>query len=554
MSALLLLLILAGCGAKSSSTSHFLNRPDIESLLLIAGQNQSLHPDTALLLARHAHTLSVNEKYEPGIGRSSLLLGNLYYEMGRLSLATKHLKEASNVFEKHQLILELARTESFLGNVYQRSGNYTTAHEYLLKARTRYMELNNLQGMAAMEGELGHYYEKIQRYDSALYFQQRALKSYLTLGDSAGIAQIHDHIGSIYEDLSNYDLALTHFEIAHLLNTTTGNKAAAITNLNNISDCYRKKQAPQTALKYAQKTLQEAERIHLDYQIKSACRDLAKIYEALGQHKSALHYLNRSYELTNKLFTQEIAQEIANTESIYELDQKQQRIHILEKERQFNRLLSLLAAIGAAGFGLLGAFIFYQQRTKNEKKRKLLETANELNAAEVKNFQLKEQKLRADLENQRLQEERLQHELELKSKSLTKSALHMIQKNEFLQEMRQRLKEIRKAPPESIDLKLKKLIKSIDYNFTMDDDWQEFEMVFQQVHSEFFVKLKQLYPNLSPAEVRLCAMIRLNLHSKDMAAIMGISPDSLRIARYRLRKSLGLKKGANLYAFIINIG
>lgn len=542
------------CGSKTSDQDSFSNRPDIESLLLIAGQNQSLHPDTALLLARHAHTLSVNEKYEPGIARSSLLLGNLLYEMGRLSLSTRHLKKASRIFEKYQLNPELAKTEKLLGRVYQRSGNYATAHQYLLKAHGRYTELHDQPGMAAMEGELGHYYEKIQLYDSALYFQQRALKSYLTLGDSAGIAQIHDHIGSIYEDLTNFDLALTHFEIAHLLNTKSGNQSAALANLNNIGDCYRKMNEHETALRYAQKTLQQAERLHLDYQIKSACRDLSKIYAAIGYHKEALHYLNRSYELTSKLFTQEIAQEIANTESIYELDQKQQRIHLLEKERQFNRLLTFLTTIGAIGFGLLGSLIFYQQRTKNEKKRKLLETANELNAAEVKNFQLTEQKLRADLENQRLQEERLQRELELKSKSLTKSALHMIQKNEFLQEMRQKLKDVRKTPPENMDLKLKKLIKSIDYNFTMDDDWQEFEMVFQQVHSAFFVRLKQLYPNLSPAEVRLCAMIRLNLHSKDMAAIMGISPDSLRIARYRLRKSLGLKKGANLYAFIINIG
>ena len=116
------------------------------------------------------------------------------------------------------------------------------------------------------------------------------------------------------------------------------------------------------------------------------------------------------------------------------------------------------------------------------------------------------------------------------------------------------LEDIRKGEPELQEKRIKKLIKSIDFNFTLDDDWHEFETVFQQVHSDFFEKLKMLYPKLTPAEVRLCAMIRLNLHSKDMAAIMGISQDSLRIARYRLRKKLGLDKGSNLYTYILNIG
>src|SRR5690606_8599640 len=149
-----------------------------------------------------------------------------------------------------------------------------------------------------------------------------------------------------------------------------------------------------------------------------------------------------------------------------------------------------------------------------------------------------------------LKEEQLQQELELKSKSLTKSALHMIQKNEFLRMLRTKLKELKKGDEDSTAKKVKKLIKSIDLNFNMDDDWQEFETIFQQVHSVFFLRLKELYPDLSPSEVRLCAMIRLNLHSKDMSAIMGISQDSLRIARYRLRKRLGLERGANLYPFI----
>ena len=371
---------------------------------------------------------------------------------------------------------------------------------------------------------------------------------------TTGLADIHDNIGSIYEDLSQYEKAQFHFEKALKVNQQSNNYTAAIVNINNIGDTYRKRGDLQTALTYSLQALELAEGANLNYQIKSACRDLSKIYEALDEPEQALAYLIRSYEITDDIFSAQIASEIAKTQAVYELEQKQQRITILEQERSFNRSITLISSGAVLLFFFLGGFIFYQQKSKNIKKRKLLEAEASLAKTQLENTQLSEQKLKTELENTSLKEQQLLQELDLKSKSLTKSALHMIQKNEFLNDIKSRLKDIRKGEPELQEKRIKKLIKSIDFNFTLDDDWQEFETVFQQVHSEFFEKLKLLYPKLTPAEVRLCAMIRLNLHSKDMAAIMGISQDSLRIARYRLRKKLGLDKGSNLYTYILNIG
>ena len=113
---------------------------------------------------------------------------------------------------------------------------------------------------------------------------------------------------------------------------------------------------------------------------------------------------------------------------------------------------------------------------------------------------------------------------------------------------------MKSSKDETTNKAIKKVIRSINYTFSIDDDWQEFETVFQQVHVQFFEQLRKNHPDLTSAETRLCAMMRLNLDSKDMATIMGISQDSLRIARYRLRKKLGIDKGANLYSFMMNIG
>jgi len=191
--------------------------------------------------------------------------------------------------------------------------------------------------------------------------------------------------------------------------------------------------------------------------------------------------------------------------------------------------------------------VYLQQSTRIRKNKKIYEAEKELARAN-------EDRLKTELNFKKLQEEKLHHELETKSRELTTNALHIIQKNEFLESLKAQLKEIKKSQNEAFGKKVKKIIKSIDYNFNLDDDWQEFESIFQQVHEDFFEHLRKDYPNLTSAEIRLCAMLRLNLNSKDIATIMGISQDSLRISRYRLRKKLGVDKGGNLYSFIMSIG
>ena len=546
---LFLTVLLLSCTHDDTRT----NNPEIDGLLSLAENIQYTQSDTALQITREALETSLKHDYTAGIAKASHLMGGLLYQMGGLSQSIEHLGKALRIYEHQNNLNQLAHVNLNLAKVYQRLNNQNQSFLYLHKARQLFKQTDDQLGMSMVFSNLGHFYEKKQLYDSALSHQLRALEILQQIDNATGLAEIHDNIGSIYEDLNRFVEAKEQFELALRINQKNKNFSAAIVNLNNIGDTYRKRALYNEALTYSLQALELAENAHLNYQIKSACRDLSKVYQAMGDLDKALAYLERSYEITDDIFSQKLASEIANTQSVYELESKQQRITILENERIFNRYLTIISSSGIIVFFILGGLVFYQQKSKNIKKRKLLEAEASLTRTQLENTQLSEQALKTELENTALKEAQLRQELELKSKSLTKSALHMIQKNEFLQDIRKRLKDVRKGEPELQDKRIKKLIKSIELNFNMDDDWQEFETVFQQVHSEFFEKLKMLYPNLSPAEVRLCAMLRLNLHSKDMAAIMGISQDSLRIARYRLRKRLGLDKGSNLYTFILNI-
>ncbi len=83
--------------------------------------------------------------------------------------------------------------------------------------------------------------------------------------------------------------------------------------------------------------------------------------------------------------------------------------------------------------------------------------------------------------------------------------------------------------------------------------WEEFELRFQEVHTEFYTKLSEKFPDLSTNEIRMCAFFKLNMTSKEIAALTYQSLNSIKVARYRLRKKLQLKKEENLLAFLAKI-
>src|SRR5699024_7119713 len=93
----------------------------------------------------------------------------------------------------------------------------------------------------------------------------------------------------------------------------------------------------------------------------------------------------------------------------------------------------------------------------------------------------------------------------------------------------------------------------VDYSFSLDQDWEQFRLYFEEVHTGFLDALKKQYPELTANELRLSALVKLSLTSKEIATILGITPDSVKTARYRLRKKLGMKTEENLTEFMMNI-
>lgn len=150
--------------------------------------------------------------------------------------------------------------------------------------------------------------------------------------------------------------------------------------------------------------------------------------------------------------------------------------------------------------------------------------------------------------------QKLQHEKELKGKTkeLANTALEMTKKNEILSDLREELVYFKS---EIIDkLRFNKLLKKIDRNINNANDWEIFESNFNQIHDSFFKNLIKLHPEkLTSKDLKLCAYLKMNLSSKEIAPLMSISVRGVEIHRYRLRKKLNLSSEQNLNEYLMNI-
>ncbi|TYP99310.1 two component regulator with propeller domain [Tenacibaculum adriaticum] len=164
---------------------------------------------------------------------------------------------------------------------------------------------------------------------------------------------------------------------------------------------------------------------------------------------------------------------------------------------------------------------------KQQKDFEFKALANERELMRVKNDQLK-----ADVEN--------------KNRELAISTMSIIKKNEFLNTIKGELKS-----GESTGAK--KVIKIINENINNTDDWQMFKEAFNNADKDFIKKIKDIHPALTPNDLRLCAYLRLNLSSKEIAPLLNISPRSVEVKRYRLRKKMDLPHESNLTEYILKV-
>ncbi|OWK70642.1 tetratricopeptide repeat protein [Pedobacter sp. AJM] len=472
-------------------------------------------------------------------GKCLQQMGKVCYVQGHFRQSLEFYLKADKIFDVSNKPLMLAATQCDIGVLYFYIKQPDKALKCYRSALKTYQRLHHLRGQSAVYGHIGQLYEKRQNYEQAFNYQKTALKLSEKNNDLAGAAKIYENIGSIYEDLEKYDLADLNFKKSLRLYQQNRNQVASIEVINNLGDILRKTGHYQESIVQTKAAMNLADKLGNIYQLASCYRDLGKAYELTNQMDSAYHYVKLGYKYTLDLYSEDGARQVAFLQVLYDINKKSDEINKLQNDKKLNRIIIASATIVTLLLVVLGFVVFSRQRLRLRDQQMLAkqkEIEHDLTSLELKNLQLEEQHLK--------------QQLEVKSRELSNHTLNLIKHNQFLENLRNTLQAMVKDDKRDQKKQMNQILTEINQSFNHERNWKEFTQAFEQVHHQFLENLKKFSNALTSADMRLIALLKMNLDSADIATLLGISTDSLRVSRYRLRRKLNLAQGDNLSAFI----
>ncbi|MEE4198397.1 MAG: two-component regulator propeller domain-containing protein [Bacteroidales bacterium] len=279
-------------------------------------------------------------------------------------------------------------------------------------------------------------------------------------------------------------------------------------------------------------------------------------------------YYLKGYDESWSEWTQKTSKEYTNlNEGDYEFMVKARDVFNVESKPSAYKFVinppwyrSLLAYILYLATLLIGSWLIFsmiRKRIDREKRLLHLKQKKELHQQKInhENEVLSAQQEIDKLRNEklRMENEKNRAEVELKTKELASYAMQITQKNESLYGIKEQLRHISNKVNPDAQKYLQKLIKNIERNTNQKEDWEKFEGYFDQVYEDFTKRIREQYPHLTPNDIKLCAYLRMNLSTKEIAPLLNISIRGVEVSRYRLRKKLNLSKDDNLIDFMMNL-
>ncbi len=457
----------------------------------------------------HTHNLEYGEAYEDFWKalilaekiKKNELTSDIYLKIGWLhalcnrdneaiGLLNKSLAQNKKLYSKKVIPATALSTNYFSFVTYYRAKkDFEMAETYIDSFSSNEKKIANKNNVNFyLQAEIANNLAYHNKTKEALLLLEKAEK-YFEKQNPSYLIIINHMIGGIYLKNNNYRKAIARYNKSQAL--TVKHKRHLdynLLNLNNKAEAYQKLKN----YKYAFKSLQEKSKIE------------RKIKQNLNTRKHTV-FIDKQKEHKDNEYKAAISSKI------------------VELEKDKNNIYTYLLVFIISTVLLLLYFSIYTRKLKNRHldKISLLETSK------------KEEVTRKN------------EILELKNKELTALALQLIEKEDFLENLKNRLSDQKTSLSKE---SLNSIAKTIQGR--TGSKWKEFEARFASVNQDFYEKLSQNYPNLTKGDRKICAFIKLEMSDKEMSELLGISTGSVQKSKYRLKKKLGLFKDDKLSAFI----
>ena len=473
--------------------------------------------------------------YTSGEAMAQRIVGVSHWARGNYKLAFRYLFASNILYKQLDDSLGIANTLLNIGMVYQDQNNYDKAESHYRRAITIFSHLKQDGRVATTQTKWASMLISAGRVDDAYDKLIEALKIHEADKFLYGIAEVNNRLGELFVQKNDYNTALSYF----LQSLEAGKKrfdhVGIADNYQRIGDIYMKKNDYAQAETYLEMGRKTAEDFKLKSILKRIYFSLKELNVKTGNLSIALAYFEKYSTVSDAIFNEEKANQIASMQAQHDFTQKEkelelanQNVELLRAQNRANWLIWIILLLLAL---LLGSLAWNIIRRKNAR---IVHGEQALIQAKSKT-------------------EALQEEIKIRENELTSYTLNFVQKNELLQEVKTALADLKSETDSVGKRKINSLSRLIDSTVRIDQDWDDFRKYFEATHKGLIQRLKQRHPELTQNDLRLLALIRINLSSKEMGSMLGIAAESVKTARYRVRKKLQLAPHENLFEYLIGL-
>ncbi len=242
---------------------------------------------------------------------------------------------------------------------------------------------------------------------------------------------------------------------------------------------------------------------------------LCQVYERMGMYDQALVAHKNYTVLNDSIKNDKIIRQAFQLQSNYELAKYERQVYL---EKQKMRFVFVLVTLLLVFIIVVVLLLLVIRQTKNKKTL--------------------------------LEKKQLENEMQMKNKEFATNVLYLVRKNELINSVAKKLLDLKENMKPELKPSVQRII--LELQSEVDNEvWQEFEYRFQQVHLNFYSELRSRHPELTPSEERLCAFLRLNMSTKEIASITHQNVKSIEVSRARVRKKFNLTNtDANLIGYL----
>ena len=473
----------------------------------------------AMEFAVKSKTMAEELSLDDYLARSLDGIGAIYYDIGNQSKSSENFYASLKIYERLQDKNGIGGTFCRIGTLYLDQKDYDKALEYYSKSLTIAKEINSKEGVSSNLNNLAKVYFKKREYEKALNSYTEALQINLQNDNNYLAANNYLNIADVYIALREYPIAISDLQKARTIFEKLGNKLRLAKSQILLSEIYLETGQRESCETVAANALKIGEDQGYKEIIVGASTALYKLYLAKNDSTAAFKYFILEKQYNDSLFLDEKQRTLAKLELQYQFDKNEEAQKVARQRKNI-----LILIISGCLFFSLDIFILI-----------------------IKQLRLKAKKLQ-------LEKAGFEKELEFKNKEMVLKVMSLMKKNEMLADLSEKLNRIdEEATSEESKETIRKVAGELQKS-QEEEIWKEFSIRFKEVHGEFYDKLLQRFPALSPNDLKLCAFLRMNMSTKDIAQLTGQRVSSLETARYRLRQKLGIvNSDANLITFLSSL-